>query len=119
MEARRPLLTEALCQPVCYVGTKRQSSLRAKLQSCLDVVVTPLIEHETTKIRMTTVKTIVAGRDCVELKTTAMYGCPVEELVTASISPRQNIRVTVILISLICRKKTCYGFLPTITNAVT
>ena len=96
MEARRHLLTEISCQLVFLLGNNARYRLRAKLHNCLEVVVTPLIEHETTKISMTTVRTIVAGRDCVELSMTAMYGCPVDELVTASMSPRQNIKVTVL-----------------------
>lgn len=63
-------------------------------QSCLDVVVTPLMEHETTRTRMTTVRTLAAATEFVAFKTTPIYGWPVEDPSAASISPRQNIKVT-------------------------
>lgn len=43
-------------------------------QSCLEVVVTPLTEHETTRIRITIASTFAAGKECVALRTTAIYG---------------------------------------------
>lgn len=43
-------------------------------QSCLEVVVTPLTEHDTTRIRMTIASTFVARTECVALRTTAIYG---------------------------------------------
>ena len=43
-------------------------------QSCLEVVVTPLTEHDTTRIRITTASTFAAGTECVTLRTTAIYG---------------------------------------------
>lgn len=63
-------------------------------QSCLDVVVTPLTEHDTTRMRITTTRTFAAATECVALSTTAMYGWPVGESRTDSRSPRQNINVT-------------------------
>ena len=43
-------------------------------QSCLEVVVTPLTEHDTTRIRITTASTLVAAAECVALRMTSIYG---------------------------------------------
>ena len=43
-------------------------------QSCLEVVVTPLTEHDTTRIRITIASTFAAGKESVALRTTAIYG---------------------------------------------
>lgn len=63
-------------------------------QSCLEVVVTPLIEQVTTSIRITTVITFAAARECVAFRTTAIYGWPVGDSNTDSTLPMQNISVT-------------------------
>ena len=64
--------------------------------SCLEVVVTPLTEHDTTSMRIMTARNLVAGTEFVAFNTTSIYGCPVGEFVADSMSPRQNIKVTYI-----------------------
>lgn len=64
-------------------------------QSCLEVVVTPLIEHDTTRTSITTVRNLVAAAECVAFRITAIYGWPVDDSNTDSMSPRQNINVTI------------------------
>lgn len=45
---------------------------------------------------ITTVRTMVPLLDCVALRSTSMYGCPVGEFNAAFTSPTVNMKVTVI-----------------------
>ena len=59
-------------QPVANNESKLISG--SAYQSCLEVVVTPLMEHDVVRIKMTTARNLVAGTESVALRMTAMYG---------------------------------------------